>query len=115
MDSIYSLSLLLSLIAGGLGAAIFALVATQPEQVRKIGPRVALAALACGATAMLSGVISVLVHLVFGHGSDSIAPMTMSEFFRHHNAYWLVLLFTLLSYGAWRSARRYRDPSCRTD
>ena len=115
MDVIYSLSLLISLIASGLGATIFALVAVKPDQAQRFGPGLALAALVCGATALLFGMISVFVHLVFGHGSDSVATMTTSQFFWHHKAYWFVLPLTLLAYGAWRSAGRYRDQNRRTD
>jgi len=108
MDSIYSLSLLLSLIAGGLGAIIFALVAVRPNQARKFGPGVVLGPLVCGAIALLSGVISVLVHFIFGHGPDSVAPMSTWQFFWHHKSYWFVLLFTLLAYSAWRSVSRHQ-------
>jgi hypothetical protein len=112
MDSIYSLFLLLSLIASGLGATIFLLVVLQPNKVRKFGPRLALASLVCCATALLFGIISVSVHLVFGHGPDSVAPMTIGAFFGHHKAYWFVLFFTVLGFSAWRfAAPRRRSES----
>jgi H+/Cl- antiporter ClcA len=109
MDTVYSLFLLVSLIAGSLGAIIFTLVTTLPERAGKFQSRVATAALICGVAALLAGIISVSVHLVFGHGQGSIAPMTTSQYFGHHKAYWFVLLFTSLSFGAWRYAGRHQD------
>lgn len=115
MDSIYSLSLLLSVVAGGLGAALFILVAAQPSQPRMSGPKVVLAAFVFGATALSLGIISVLVHLIFGHGSESDAPMTTVEFFGHHKAYWLVLVLTVLAFKSWQLAGRYQDNNHRSN
>lgn len=108
MDTVYSLFLLLSLIAGGFGATIFLLVVLRPNQVRKFGPRVAVASLVCCVIALFFGLISVSVHLVFGHGPDSVAPMATGAFFGHHKAYWVVLIFTVFGFGAWRFAEPLR-------
>ena len=115
MDSIYSLSLLLSVVAGGLGAALFILVAAQPSQPRIPGPKAALAAFVFGVTAVSFGIISVLVHLVFGHGPESDAPMTTVEFFWHHKAYWLVLILIVLACKGWYLAGRYQHKDRRSD
>ena len=102
MDSIYSLSLLLSLIAGGTGAAMFILVAALPARAQKSSLNPALLALGCGLAAVLFGATSLLVHLVFGHGPGTAEPMTIEQFFEHHKAYWLVLVLTVLAFSAWR-------------
>lgn len=115
MDAVYSLSLLISLVAGTLGATIFILVAAQSSRPRKFGAKLALAAIVFGATALLFGMISVLVHLNFGHGRNSDAAMTTLEFFGHHKAYWLVLILIVLAYKGWRLAGRLQDKDFRTN
>jgi phosphotransferase system glucose/maltose/N-acetylglucosamine-specific IIC component len=112
MDTVYSLSLLISLISGALGAAFFALTAVRLQQVQKLGPRVALVPMVCGSVTILFGMVSLIVHMLFGHGSDSVAPMATLQFFWHHKAYWIVLFFIVLAYWGWRSASRYEDKSC---
>lgn len=107
MDTLYSLSLLISLIVGGVGALIFVLLLIWPKYKQQLGARVTLVPLFCGVTALLFGLISVCVHFIFGHGPESADTMVASRFLRHHKAYWFVLVFTLLSYSAWRLASRH--------
>lgn len=115
MDAVYSLSLLISLVAGTLGTTVFILVAAQSGRPRKSDAKVAQAAIVFGATALLFGMISVSAHLDFGHGPDSDAAMTTLEFFGHHKAYWLVLILIVLSYQGWRLAGRLQDKDFRAN
>ena len=104
MDAVYSFSLLVSLIAGGIGTVTAVLAAIWPRQARKLGHRGMSARYGCGVVALSFGLVSVSVHLVFGHGQQSAEPMAATQFFSHHKAYWLVLLFVFLTFGTRRLA-----------
>lgn len=100
MDAVYSLTLLFAVAIGGLGTLLFLRVVTLASSSRQSGNGLASVALVCGLAAMLCGMLSASVHLVFGHGSDALEPMSMMRFFSHHKAYWLVLALALPSLSA---------------
>lgn len=82
MDLIYSGSLLISLVAGGLGLAVGLLVTIgQPRPFfLRAGLAIVSAALACLG-------ISVGVHWFWGHGAGSLEPMGTAAFSSSHPAF----------------------------
>lgn len=97
MDFIYSLMLLIALIAGGLGALPLVLLMVQPKPMYRVLLRTSRLALICGAVSLVFGLLSALVHFSFGHGPGSSEPMQVPHFLWHHKSYWLVLALVLLS------------------
>jgi protoheme IX farnesyltransferase len=63
--------------------------------------------LAAGSVAagLLLGAASLVVHLQFGHGPGAPEPMLIGQFVRVHPAYGIVLLISLLGFGAWLLSR----------
>ena len=83
MDTLYSLSLLVSLLAGGAGLVLSALTAVSsrplPWKIRHclLVTLVGIAALA----------VSVSVHRFWGHGPASAEPMAGQQFLGEHTAF----------------------------
>jgi len=65
---------------------------------RTANQRFARFAFYCGSIGVIAGILSVTIHLVFGHGGDAAEPMGAGEFFMNHKAYWLVAVLVLLSF-----------------
>ena len=101
MDTIYSLSLLVALIAGGGGCAAALAAALAARRARTERPWLSRACLLCGLVSLIAGLLSILVHMTYGHGPRSLEPMTVTGFFLFHKAYWAVLVLTLLSLAGW--------------
>jgi peptidoglycan biosynthesis protein MviN/MurJ (putative lipid II flippase) len=92
MDTVYSLSLLVSLAAGVLGMAFCLPLLQNRKAPDKAGDRKAQIVLALGVATLISGGISAVVHRLYGHGQGSGEPMTWLQFLGNHKAYWIVLV-----------------------
>ena len=88
VDFIYSISLLVSLMAGSVGVLI-GLLATGR---RGSGARIIRACLSAIAVALLGLVISVVVHWHRGHGPDSPEPMGVARFASSHAAFLVAIV-----------------------
>jgi len=101
MDSFSSLTLLVALAAGGVGtfAGAVAIVERRNHQRRWWGA--AATALAGAVVASMFGTASLLVHLRFGHGPDSFAPLPTGDALAAHPAYLGVAALTVLAAGGW--------------
>jgi hypothetical protein len=98
MDTLYSLGLLVAIISAGLGTALTVVLALDARiRGRKIAG-LRLTALACGMIALVAGTGSAAIHLAYGHGSESVAPMQFFQFVTQHKAYWLVLVLCILTF-----------------
>lgn len=104
-DHIYSWSLLIALISGGLCALYSVLVRMQPQMLNtalrpphKIVP-------ALFVLSVLAGSLSFGVHVIAGHGAGSAEPMSPGTFASHHKVYWLLPLLWLV----WFLARTGRS------
>lgn len=98
MDTVYSLSLLVALVAGGLGAALSVVLMRKARIGHHRNRRMLPLVLISGIIALLSGAASVAVHSYFGHGQDSAEPMEFTQFIMHHKAYCLVFALCLLAF-----------------
>lgn len=101
MDLVYSIFLLIALVADGLGilAAVGEMWARSGRSQfatrrRRLVP-------VCIVIACLSGLISALAHLVFGHGPEAAEPMLPGQFFASHPAYWLVGVLSVVLLAIW--------------
>lgn len=83
MDNLYSLSLLVSLIAGSLGV-IMGAIAAFSNGPKKTVLRIGLASTLSGMAALA---VSVLVHRYWGHGPGSLEPMAWGAFLEFHTAF----------------------------
>ena len=101
MDAIYSLALLIALVAGGLGAFIFVITMLSGRNWIRTYTKLSLITPICGVVALLAGFVSGLVHLSFGHGPESDEPMLPLQFLTHHKAYWLVLTLCFMLFAGW--------------
>jgi hypothetical protein len=97
-DLLYSGSLLLALVASGLGSFFFDYFLVMRVLRRTANPKFARFAYYCGSISVLAAILSVTIHFVFGHGSEAAEPMRAAEFFIAHKAYWLVAALALLSF-----------------
>lgn len=106
MDTVYSLTLLLALLTGGVSAAALLVVAWLGGRspARRLEPAGVLSAV----VSLCLGVISAWVHLRFGHGPQTPEPMRLMSFVGFHKAYWVVLALSLGSIVGWASTRRSR-------
>lgn len=104
MDALYSVSLLLSFIAGGLAVILSvyerishnrmrAIASTDDDQFQAL--KRSLAVLVFAASAALA--VSVLVHLTWGHGPNTAEALALGEFVRVHPAF---LVAAILALGA---------------
>ena len=107
MDTLYSLSLLVSLLGGGASilcglAAHFSLkssVASAELPLTASKPlRFTKAALCLAGLAGIAGLTSAVVHWLLGHGARSAEPMAVGDFVRAHPAF--IWAGALLSIGA---------------
>ena len=99
MDSLYSLALLAALAAAALGAISGVVGIRRPTfWVGGLAPWSVAAGLLLGAA-------SLVVHLQLGHGPGAPEPMVIGQFVRVHPAYGIVLLISLLGFGAWLLSR----------
>lgn len=94
MDLVYSRLLIVALILGAVGtlsslASGWKRMSDRSRQLAKLG-------LVCGGLALVSGLVSALVHAFTGHGSDSLEPMGWGRFLFFHKAYGAVLVLGLL-------------------
>lgn len=96
-DSLYSWSLLIALIAAGLGALLCVYFLTLRLSGRGAGRNFIRLARVTGPLALITMIFSVTVHLVFGHAPTSPEPMGALEFMFRHEAYWLVLVLAVLA------------------
>ncbi len=96
--SLYSWTLLLALVASGIGALLFDYFLIM-RLIRRGAPRilVRIANLA-GSLGLLCMIFSVVVHFSFGHAAGTPEPMGIAEFLMEHKAYWLIAAFILFSY-----------------
>jgi len=110
MDSFSSLTLLVALVAGAAGtfAGAVAIVERRSHEARWWRP--AATALAGAVVAAMFSTASLLVHLRFGHGPDSVAPMPAGDVLAAHPAYLGVVVLMVLAAGGWVVATfRARD------
>ena len=97
-DSLYSWSLLFALVSSGVGALLFDYFLVM-RLIRRGVPRVLVRiANIAGSLALLCMIFSVVVHVSFGHATETLEAMGVSQFLMEHKAYWLVAAFILLSY-----------------
>lgn len=99
-DTLYSLTLLAALVSGAVGAFAGILSLCRPW------PRVRWIGLRCGLLALALGVLSIGVHLHFGHGPAAPEPMALGRFLRIHPAYGAVFVLVLFAIGSWCGSRR---------
>lgn len=97
-DFLYSASLFLALVASGIGSFFFDYFLVMRVLRRPVNKRLSRFAYYCGSIAVVSGIFSVTIHLVFGHGTTAGEPMEIGEFLIHHKAYWVVAVLTLLAF-----------------
>ncbi len=95
MDTLYSLSLLLALMLGAVGTAALVHSMILRLSGRRRNFYVTRFPIICGGAALLAGVFSAIVHLLFGHDSDSLEPMAPGQFMMQHKAYWVVLALAI--------------------
>ena len=113
MDLLYSVSLMVALVAGAVGASVAAFtlwrpdVSASPKGLRRrvSSIRVAVGALALGA---LSLVISAAVHRWWGHGPASAAPMDVARFIFEHEAFVVVAVVLVIGFALAAHAARRR-------
>jgi cytochrome b subunit of formate dehydrogenase len=98
-DSLYSGSLLVAMLAAGLGALLFVyFVVVRFSGQNASRPVIRLANLA-GSVALIAMILSITVHLVFGHAPTAQEPMGVVEFLLNHRAYWLVFVLAALAFS----------------
>ena len=97
-DSLYSWTLLLALVASGIGTLLFDYFLVM-RLIRRGVPRI-LGRIAniAGSLGLLCMIFSVVVHFSFGHAAGTPEPMGVAEFLMEHKVYWLVAAFVLFSY-----------------
>ena len=83
MDTVYSSTLLVSLVLGGV-AVLLGLYARFRSAPSSPAGRLARGAVLF---ATLSLVVSVVVHWIWGHGPSSLEPMTAGPFIQNHAAF----------------------------
>ena len=103
-DQIYSLTLLAALLAAGL-SAVGALGLLWRRRSRRLG---AVAWIA-GLTAMAFGLLSLTVHLAFGHRPGTTEVLGLVAFFEAHPAYLIVFVIVRLAAVAGRRFRSNRS------
>jgi hypothetical protein len=97
-DSLYSWTLLLALVASGVGALLFDYFLVM-RLIRRGAPRVLVRiANIAGSLGLLCMILSIVVHFSFGHAARTQEPPGIAEFLMEHKAYWLVAAFILFSY-----------------
>ncbi len=106
MDSVYSLSLLVSLATGVLGTALSLPLLRNRKLAVQSGERKAQTVLALGIANLIFGGISAVVHRLYGHGQGSGESMTWLQFLGNHKAYWIVLTLFAMIFTAWSIAKR---------
>ena len=97
-DTLYSTSLLIALVASGVGSLFFDYFLVMRFLRRPANKRFVRFAYYSGSISIVAAIFSVTIHLVFGHGSDASEPMSASAFFLSHKSYWLVAVLALLSF-----------------
>lgn len=102
MDLLYSLSLLISLICGGLGCLIGGLATFG----RHISLRLVRLGLAATAVAAVSLVTSIVVHRHWGHGSNAIEPMAIARFAGSHTGFLAAIVVIVVGLMLLLRARR---------
>lgn len=80
MDLLYSYSLLMSMIFGGVSVLIGAIAALRQGS----GQRLVRLGSSAVAVALLSLVVSIVVHRHWGHGPTSAEPMELARFVGSH-------------------------------
>jgi len=84
---LYSITLLLSLVAGGLAVAAAVAGLLRPRREATASFRAKAVAQGLATAAIVLGLISAGVHLIGGHGPESSEPMQIIEFVRGHPTY----------------------------
>lgn len=109
MDLLYSLSLLLALIGGGIGGALAAWSWAKGARGASLR-RWATAMLGCAGLSLL---VSVGVHAYWGHGPASAEPMGAATFMAIHPSFVVAGGILLLGLGMMLAARKrqVRGPS----
>lgn len=98
-DALYSWTLLIALVASGAGSLFFDYFVVMRLRRRRCNRRFVRLAYYAGSIAVVSMIVSAVVHLVLGHGPTAPEPMTAGVFFLHHKAYWLVAVLVLMSFA----------------
>lgn len=106
MDTIYSLTLLVSLVAGVLGTVYCLLERNRLQSKGAARDRALLIVLSFAMVTSFAGAASLVVHRAYGHGAESREPMSLLHFFAQHRAYWIVLALCLLLFVAWAITSR---------
>jgi H+/Cl- antiporter ClcA len=101
MDTIYSMTLLVSLSAGILGNVYCLLQWNHLGAKGTAQGRILPIVLSFAIIALFTGAVSLVVHRVDGHGADSGELMALLHFLAQHRAYWLVPALCLLLFVAW--------------
>ena len=89
MDSLYSEALLaaLALSVTGVLTSVFAL--------RRPGIMLRRITMWCTILALVSGMVSFMVHLRYGHGPSALEPMGLGRFLGVHPAYIVVVMLSM--------------------
>jgi hypothetical protein len=94
MDALYSNALLAALALSATGALAGFLVLRRPGiKLRRI-------TVLCTILALVSGMVSFMVHLRYGHGPSTPEPMSLGRFVGVHPAYIVVVMLSILGFIA---------------
>jgi hypothetical protein len=97
-DTLYTWSLLIALVAAGFGALLCVYFLVARLSGRAARRQLSRLANVAGSVALIAMILSVTVHLAFGHAPTSPEPMGVVEFALQHKAYWLVFVFAVLTF-----------------
>ena len=100
MDRVYSLTLLVALVAGLVSALVGVL------NLRWSSSLLRWIARSSGLLAVCAGAISFSVHLIFGHGPAAEEPMAFGRFLLSHPVYGVVTMLLLGTFVVLRQSRR---------
>ena len=96
MNDLYSLTLLLALIAGSAGAILAVMWSLEVALPHAVRSRARLIVPFCLLATLLPASLSMALHFTYGHDPGSTEPMNLLAFIHHHKAYWFVAILCVL-------------------